>query len=119
MVEMYGLEAEESQGDIAVNLLPLVSKAERARLDTSTMSQDSRYGRFLIDRCTSRHHQFLRFSCGPIMFHENSRISVVYGKSYKVLEKMLQNFETWMSHHEREVKLIRLQVALNYLDQFL
>ena len=39
MTESYGLEAEDSQGQIAINLLPLISKAERAHLNSSIVSQ--------------------------------------------------------------------------------
>ncbi len=38
MAELYGLEAEDSQGSIALNLLPLVSKAERSHLNNSMLS---------------------------------------------------------------------------------
>ena len=48
MAELYGLEAEDSQGSIAVNLLPLISKAERAHLNNSMISNTGDAERWII-----------------------------------------------------------------------
>ncbi|KAJ8047067.1 Fanconi anemia group D2 protein [Holothuria leucospilota] len=116
MIEMYGLEAEESQGDISVNLLPLVSKAETARLDTSTMSVDSR-NRSVSHLCLTPQFRLLQICERTQRNGDLEGIDALLGcPLYSFKHEILEKLES-LSRSEKELACSCLFVALNWFRE--
>ncbi|XP_072026579.1 Fanconi anemia group D2 protein-like [Amphiura filiformis] len=119
MAELYGLEAEDSQGSIAVNLLPLVSKAERAHLNNSMISNTGDAERNVSPLCLAPHFRLLRV-CEQVQNNGNlDGIDALLGcPMYVVKEDVIEKVDS-LSRPEKELVCTCLFMTLNWFRELL
>ncbi|XP_022104971.1 Fanconi anemia group D2 protein-like isoform X2 [Acanthaster planci] len=120
MKELYGLEAEESQGGVAINLLPLISKAERAQLNLGSVSVDeseANGSRTVSPLCMAPHFRLLRI-CEQVQ-NEGSLegIDALLGcPLYTVSEEVIPKVSS-LSRPEREMLCTCLFLTINWFRE--
>ncbi|XP_071810263.1 Fanconi anemia group D2 protein-like [Asterias amurensis] len=118
--EEFGLEVEESQGGVAINLLPLLSKAERAHLNLGSLVSDdseTESTQIVSPLCMAPHFRLLRI-CEQVQ-HDGDLEGIdallgcpLYTVSNDVFSKVAS-----LSKEEREMLCTCLFLTINWFRE--
>ncbi|XP_038054583.1 Fanconi anemia group D2 protein-like isoform X2 [Patiria miniata] len=117
--EVYGLEAEESQGGVAINLLPLVSKAERAQLNLGSLpneESETDRSRTVSPLCMTPHFRLLRM-CEMAQNDNMEGIDALLGcPLYNVSNEVISKISS-LAKNEREMLCTCLFLTINWFRE--